>query len=61
MSEADVLWSAKVTDHVGFGVGSYVCVLTGLLAGRFTRQARKPADAQTGLADTVDAPASKSE
>ncbi len=39
----------------------YVFVLTGLLAGRFTRQASKPVDAHTGLADTVDAPASKSE
>ena len=36
-------------------------VLTGLLAGRFTRRASKLADAQTVLADTVDAPASKSE
>lgn len=35
-------------------------VLTGLLAGRFARQASKPADAHTGLADTMDALASKS-
>ena len=38
-----------------------VCVLTGLRAGRFTRPASKPAGAQTGLADTVDSWASKSE
>ena len=38
-----------------------VYVLTGLLADRFTRLASKPADAQTGLADTVDALASKPE
>ena len=36
-----------------------IAVLTGLLAGRFPRQASKPADAQTGLADTMDALASK--
>ena len=42
-------------------VSSVRYVLTGLLAGRFTRLASKPADAQTGLADTVDALASKPE
>ncbi len=36
-------------------------LLTGLLVGRFTCQASKPADAQTGLADTLDARASKLE
>ncbi len=40
---------------------NYIAVLTGLRAGRFTRPASKPAGAQTGLADTVDSLASKSE
>ena len=34
-------------------------LLSGLLAGRFTRHASKPADAQNGLANTMDARASK--
>ena len=38
-----------------------VHVLTGLLVGRFTCQASKPANAQTRLADTVDALASEPE
>lgn len=35
--------------------------LPGLLASRYICQVRKPTDAQTGLVNTVDAPAKKSE